>query len=123
MKTAWSRCWWIQINRLLTSTRHDPGGSIPQVAFSRALGRIGGRVDLVKLDCEGAEWEIFEDRESWSRVRFVTMEYHLGQGEAHEKIVDVLRAMGFKIRGQLPATRFGLVLAEQVAGSTSSSNR
>jgi FkbM family methyltransferase len=102
------------VQSVLTSTRHDPDGSIPQVAFGRAVGRIGGQVDLVKLDCEGAEWEIFEDHESWSRVRFVTMEYHLRQGEAHEKIIDVLRAMRFKIRRQLPAMRGGgLVLAEQ----------
>jgi hypothetical protein len=99
---------------VLTSTRHDPGGSIPQVAFNRAVGRIGGRVDLVKLDCEGAEWEIFEDRESWSRARFITMEYHLGQGDAHEKVIDVLGAIGFRIRRQIPATRrVGLAFAEK----------
>jgi FkbM family methyltransferase len=100
---------------VLTSTRHDPGGgSIPQVAFRRALGRLGGRADLVKLDCEGAEWEIFEDRESWSRVRFVTMEYHLNPGDGHDKVADALRAIGFIIRHQFPATSFGLVLAEQM---------
>ena len=53
---------------LLSSTRHDPDGSIPQIAFATALDRLGGPVDLVKLDCEGAEWEILADQSSWSRL-------------------------------------------------------
>ena len=98
---------------VLSSTRSDPNGSIPQVAFQTALDRLGGHVDVVKLDCEGAEWEILEDRESWSRVRFVTMEYHLGTGDGHSKIENALRGIGFQIRNQIPLSGFGLVLAER----------
>lgn len=98
---------------VLSSTRHDPHGSIPQVAFRTALDRLGGCADLVKLDCEGAEWEIFGDQESWSRVGFVTMEYHLGPGDGHDKIVGALHAIGFQIRHHHPVTDFGLVLAER----------
>lgn len=82
------------------------------MAFRTALDRLGGSADLMKLDCEGAEWEMFEDRESWSRVRFVTMEYHIGPGEGHDKIVSALHAIAFQIRRHRPVTTFGLVLAE-----------
>jgi len=36
-----------------------------------------GDIDLLKLDCEGAEWDIFECKDAWRAVRALTMEYHL----------------------------------------------
>jgi FkbM family methyltransferase len=36
------------------------GGSLRQVAFADAIAKLG-TVDLLKLDCEGAEWDIFTD--------------------------------------------------------------
>jgi FkbM family methyltransferase len=52
------------------------GGEIPQRAFCDAIARIG-TVDVLKLDCEGAEWDIFTDVASWRNVRSLVMEYHL----------------------------------------------
>jgi FkbM family methyltransferase len=54
---------------------------------------------VVKLDCEGAESEIFED-ESWlSQVAMVLMEFHNQDGEAYRK---VLRRHGFKVETNEP---------------------
>ncbi|MEG4345499.1 hypothetical protein QUB70_19810 [Microcoleus sp. A003_D6] len=39
-------------------------GDIPMVSLKRAIERIGGSVDLAKVDCEGAEWLLFEDRDT-----------------------------------------------------------
>lgn len=55
----------------------NEAGSIPQITLREALDRIGGEVDLLKMDCEGAEWEMFADTENWKRVRNLSMEYHL----------------------------------------------
>jgi FkbM family methyltransferase len=55
-------------------------GEIPQVSFGEVLRRIGDNIDLVKLDCEGAEWALLQDQEPWSRVQFLTMEFHLWAG-------------------------------------------
>lgn len=52
-------------------------GNVPIVSFQTALQRIGGRVDLLKLDCEGAEWAILKDTEALANVKEVRMEYHL----------------------------------------------
>ena len=57
-------------------SREDPNGQVAQVAFRDAVKRLG-TVDVLKLDCEGAEWDLFSDIESWASVRSITMEYHL----------------------------------------------
>jgi FkbM family methyltransferase len=94
-------------------SRSDPRSLIPQIAFRETLERIGGHADLVKMDCEGAEWEILEDPESWRRVDFLTMEYHLSEDQGHEAIVAALKRIGFAVRSHRPATNFGLVFAER----------
>jgi FkbM family methyltransferase len=57
------------------------------------------RCDLLKLDCEGAEYEILRavPRELWDRIARVAMEYHparaedpLGSGEALARYLDDL---------------------------------
>jgi len=75
----------------------DADGEIAQVPFSTCLERLGGRADVVKMDCEGAEWEILEDHDSWRNVRFVAMEVHRHRSHAERECGDMLRAMGFNI--------------------------
>jgi FkbM family methyltransferase len=96
-----------------TSSHLDPAGTIPQVALRTAIERIGGSVDLLKMDCEGAEWEMLEDLESWSAARFVTMEYHLRPGLDHESICGALGRCGFHIVDQRRIDTYGLVLARR----------
>jgi hypothetical protein len=55
------------------TTKVDEQGEITSTAFARAIARIGGAVDLVKLDCEGAEWQIFQDKKSWQNVKNLSM--------------------------------------------------
>ncbi len=52
-------------------------GTIPVTPFSEVLRRAGGHIDLLKMDCEGAEWDILKDRDSMRFVRSIRMEYHL----------------------------------------------
>jgi FkbM family methyltransferase len=96
-----------------SSSRADPDGAIPQVALRTALDRLSGEVDLVKMDCEGGEWEMLEDAESWRRVRFLTLEYHLGNGADHDRIRSVLAKLNYTIERQTRATNFGLVFASR----------
>jgi FkbM family methyltransferase len=98
---------------VLTITRPDQSGPIPQTAFSVALQRLGGHADLVKLDCEGTEWELLEDRESWSAVDWVTMEYHLRPDEDHDAIVRALDRVGFETRYRRPFRNIGLLVASR----------
>lgn len=57
-------------------SRIDAESETKQIAFAEAVARLG-EVDLLKLDCEGAEWDIFSDPRPWAHVRQVAMEYHL----------------------------------------------
>lgn len=61
----------------LHSVSHEcEDGATPQIAFAESVERLG-TVDLLKLDCEGAEWDIFSDPRPWANVRNLAMEYHL----------------------------------------------
>lgn len=76
---------WVNLNfgenslHTITSSAQTSFNTTKCTAFNHAIKRLSqnGKIDLVKLDCEGVEWQLFEDIESWSKVRFLTMEYHL----------------------------------------------
>jgi FkbM family methyltransferase len=51
-------------------------GKIKVTPLSECLERIGGYVDILKLDCEGSEWVILKDKESLKKIRFLTVEFH-----------------------------------------------
>lgn len=61
----------------MVQTLASATGNIPITSLATVVERIGGRVDLLKIDCEGAEWDIFLDLESLKRVGRIRMEYHL----------------------------------------------
>jgi FkbM family methyltransferase len=78
-------------------TVEDSGGAVTQVSLDRAIERMGGSVDLLKLDCEGAEWEMFRSAVPWRHVRNVRMEYHLSGGQKVEDVKDALSHLGFEV--------------------------
>jgi len=92
-------------------TRACEGGVIPQVTLDRAIERIGGSVDLLKLDCEGAEWDLFRAAGVWPRIRNLRMEYHLFHGETVPQLERTLRDLGFKIILLQPGPGFGMIWA------------
>ncbi|HVS53944.1 MAG TPA: FkbM family methyltransferase [Opitutaceae bacterium] len=104
-----------QQNSLHTTAALDADGALPQVSLTEAVQRLGGRIDLLKLDCEGAEWAQLECREAWSAVRHLVMEYHLWArpGATLEKLLVVLRGLGFSILRVAPSAdgSFGLLRA------------
>lgn len=89
-------------------------GNIPQVAFSKVLERMGGHIDLVKMDCEGGEWEILTDIESWKNVDRLTMEYHLfDEHTSHSDILDALEKINFEVLLQNKLDGNGMLYAER----------
>ena len=74
-------------------------GEIKVTAISEVVRRIAnsGIVDLLKLDCEGAEWEILKDVEAMKRVANLTMEYHLAGRESLPHLLHILRDLQFQI--------------------------
>jgi len=95
-------------------------GNISVSSFRDAVNRIGGKVDLLKLDCEGGEWEILEDIDSWSKVKFVTMEYHLWAkpGSTLSDLTGQLDRLGFICVTVEPSPNgpFGMLSAKRKEG-------
>lgn len=52
--------------------------NVEVVSFKDVLSEISGRVDLLKIDIEGAEYELLRgaDRELWTRIDAVALELH-----------------------------------------------
>lgn len=95
-------------------------GSISQVSIKEVLKNAGGSADLVKLDCEGAEWEIFQDGEALKNIRAVTLEYHLDDEHRenhkndHTTIIRLLENNSFKIlKHQVSHKYWGMIWASR----------
>jgi hypothetical protein len=92
------------------------GNGVPQVALGEVVERLGGRVDLVKMDCEGAEWEMFTDPAPWKRIGELRMEYHLRGGRAFADVRAALGGLGFEIYHHRPEDAMGTVFAKNREG-------
>src|SRR5262249_44661822 len=56
------------------------GAAVEAVTFDEVIDELtaGGRVRLVKLDCEGAEWPVLLTSRRLGRIDALCGEYHLG---------------------------------------------
>lgn len=69
----------------------DGDRPVEAIAFTELLAMVGG-ADLVKMDIEGAEWEVLAS-DGWEKlVETILVEVH---GEPYEKMIDLLAARGF----------------------------
>ena len=86
-------------NSLETSVSDDPFGELPMISLDTAVERCGGRVDLLKLDCEGCEWSILENAVGLDAVKEITMEFHLWakRGSTVEDLTSLLTRRGFQV--------------------------
>ncbi len=101
-----------------TRSTVSESGDVPMVSFRRAIERIGGSVDLAKVDCEGAEWLLFEDQDTWQFVQNLSLEYHLWSGHTHAETRQVIENLGFRIGKQTPIDKwYGSILASRTPNS------
>jgi FkbM family methyltransferase len=94
-------------------TKKDEQGSIRQIAFREAIDRLGGTVDLLKMDCEGAEWEMFRLEDCWTAIRHIRMEYHLVNGHDFKDVVDALSKLHFTVTRHRPDGKWGIIWADR----------
>ena len=66
--------------------------------FAEAVKAAGGKVDLVKIDTEGAEYSIIlpSDPSDWATVQSVVMEYHPLQGHSWDELKDFFTKAGLE---------------------------
>jgi FkbM family methyltransferase len=81
--------------------------TIPSLLVAAGMGDV----DLLKVDCEGMEYEVFEafDSEQLSRLDVIACEYHPEPGHTVKELDDLLRASGFKV--QRPDAPLGVLWA------------
>jgi FkbM family methyltransferase len=91
---------------LSKSTIHDTSaritnlecGEIPLTSLHKVLNRFESQqIDLLKLDCEGSEFEILKDATNLRKCKFITLEYHIVKDEQLEWLKTLLSNAGFHI--------------------------
>ena len=92
----------------LAQTVVSQSGSIKIVSLRDAISRLGDELDLLKLDCEGAEWDIFQDAEPFRRVRAIRMEYHLMGGRSVDDLIATAQELDFRIERLEQNQGFGI---------------
>ncbi|HEV2214017.1 MAG TPA: FkbM family methyltransferase, partial [Terracidiphilus sp.] len=73
------------------------GHEVSQVTLETSVERMGGAVDLLQMNCEGAEWEILRPGPWWRAVRNLRMEYHLFGDETTAQARAMVQALGFHV--------------------------
>jgi FkbM family methyltransferase len=98
-----------------TRVKESSSGTTEIVSLDSVLKKVEGKIDLLKMDCEGSEWDILENPESLRQVDNVTLEYHLWANQQdHEYAKDLVMSHGFKIFKHLPSLDFGIICAKKL---------
>lgn len=86
--------------------------TVPCTTFDAAVAKLDGRVELVKADVEGAEYDIIlkSSASSWSTVERIVMEYHPVAGHSLDELVEFFASVGIRPTAHEPGTRPGLGL-------------
>jgi len=91
---------------LSKSTIHDTSaritnlecGETPLTSLETLLNRFDSQqIDLLKLDCEGSEFEILKDATNLRKCKFITFEYHIVQDQQLESLKNLLSNAGFNV--------------------------
>ena len=102
---------------LHTQIRLAAKGDVIGTRFSKVFERAGDHIDILKVDCEGTEWELFEDSTSWMKVNAVTMEYHLW-ANTRKNVGDVINRLTYFgltiISDKRLSNEFGLITAVRI---------
>lgn len=99
---------------LHTQSEISETGDITGSSLRLVIERCGGSIDILKLDCEGAEWQLFNAAAAWEKINSLTMEYHLwaNPGSTKEDIRNILTGLGYDILSHEPiSSQFGLITA------------
>jgi hypothetical protein len=103
------------VNSLMSVGNRIDDGDVPITSIHDVVARLNGGVDLLKVDCEGAEWEILEQLDPLGKVRSLRMEYHLWARpeSTHADIDRLVTNTGLRVTRHdfEPADDFGLVWA------------
>ena len=93
-----------------TRVKESGNGGTEMISLDSVVKELGGKIDLLKLDCEGSEWDILGNPESLKSVDNISLEYHLWANQKdHDYAKDLVISHGFKIIKHLPSSEFGII--------------
>jgi FkbM family methyltransferase len=76
------------------------GSPVPvkTVSLESLVSHAGGPPEVVKLDCEGAEYSAILDSPDWcwKQVRYLFLEYHPVAGHCYDQLVSRLQCLGLE---------------------------
>jgi FkbM family methyltransferase len=87
------------LNGLTAPTDSTRQVEVPCITFADAVADAGGRVDVVKIDTEGAEYALVlsSDPAAWGSVRRVVMEHHDVPGHSWAELQDFFAGVGLDV--------------------------
>jgi FkbM family methyltransferase len=56
------------------------------------------QISLLKLDIEGAEYEVLANFSQWSKIKAIVMEYHEFGEHRHQQLVRILEEAGYQVK-------------------------
>jgi FkbM family methyltransferase len=101
---------------LMTSSSTATQEAVEVISLATLFERYRiDRCDYLKLDCEGAEFEIIlqSDPSILNRVRRIVMEYHdhLSNQHSHLDLLEKLKILGFQASGYNQNGTYGMIAA------------
>lgn len=99
---------------LHTTTMVCDNGNVTGTSFRKVIDRAGGKIDILKMDCEGAEWDLLADATLWENIKSLTMEYHLwAKPDASVvQLFETLDNLKFSVLQHQPLSKnFGILTA------------
>jgi FkbM family methyltransferase len=86
--------------------QHASAFDVKVVGFPEVIRRAGGDVALLKVDCEGAEYDMFGslDEAAAAPLRSISMEVHQIPGASPESLKARLEWLGFQVKDGYPLT-------------------
>jgi FkbM family methyltransferase len=101
---------------LMTSSSTTTQESVDVISLATLFERFGiDRCDYLKLDCEGAEFEIILESDSalLNRIQRIVMEYHdhLSNKYSHVDLLERLKSLGFQASSYNPNSTSGMIAA------------
>ncbi len=96
------------LNGLISANhRADDATTVQTVTFDDATAATAAPVDVVKIDCEGGEYDLVlgSSPSSWASVQRVVIEYHPVPGHGWAELRTFFDAVGLQVQAELSTPR------------------
>lgn len=85
---------------------HASEFDVDVAGFPDVIREVGANIALLKVDCEGAEYEMFGalDKDWAARIRAISMEVHRIPGADPQALIERLQWLGYQVNPGYPLT-------------------